>query len=491
MTNCVQFSRSVRPKMLAVALGLLLLGGCATFSRDGGFNMVGTAARDRISKDITWVRSDGDADTVQTSVKKLLASPLSADDAVQIALLNNRGLQATYAELGIAEANLVQAGRLRNPGFTFLRAQGGGETRIERTYTFDFVSLIMAPLATRIEGRRLEQTKLLVTNEVLRVAAETRKAYFEAVAAQEGVRYFEQVKAAAEAGADLARRMARAGNWSKLDQAREQVFYAEAVAQLARAQQNGVAARERLTRLMGLWGDDLRFKLPERLPALPNDKPELQDLEPYAMRERLDIRAARRETEAVAASLGLTKTTRFLNVLDVSYLRNSESNGLRETGYEISLEIPIFDWGGARVARAEAIYMQAVNRVAETAVNARSEVRESYAGYVSAYELARHYRDEIVPLRKTISEENQLRYNGMLISVFELLADAREQVASVNAYIEALKGFWLAETELQKALGGKLPISVTDPASPAGPEKPAAPDAANHPDAHQQHGKGN
>ena len=491
MTNCVQFSRSVRPKMLAVALGLLLLGGCATFSRDGGFNMVGTAARDRISKDITWVRSDGDADTVQTSVKKLLASPLSADDAVQIALLNNRGLQATYAELGIAEANLVQAGRLRNPGFTFLRAQGGGETRIERTYTFDFVSLIMAPLATRIEGRRLEQTKLLVTNEVLRVAAETRKAYFEAVAAQEGVRYFEQVKAAAEAGADLARRMARAGNWSKLDQAREQVFYAEAVAQLARAQQNGVAARERLTRLMGLWGDDLRFKLPERLPALPNDKPELQDLEPYAMRERLDIRAARRETEALAASLGLTKTTRFLNVLDVSYLRNSESNGLRETGYEISLEIPIFDWGGARVARAEAIYMQAVNRVAETAVNARSEVRESYAGYVSAYELARHYRDEIVPLRKTISEENQLRYNGMLISVFELLADAREQVASVNAYIEALKGFWLAETELQKALGGKLPISVTDPASPAGPEKPAAPDAANHPDAHQQHGKGN
>ena len=491
MTNCLQFSRFVRPKMLAVALGLLLLGGCATFSRDGGFNTVAATSRDRINKDITWVRTDNDAETVQASVKKLLASPLSVDDAVQVALLNNRGLQATYAELGIAEANLVQAGRLRNPGFTFLRAQGGGEKRIERTYTFDFVSLILAPLATRIEGRRLEQTKLLVTNEVLRVAAQTRKAYFEAVAAQEGVRYFEQVKTAAEAGADLARRMARAGNWSKLDQAREQVFYAEAVAQLARAQQNGVAERERLIRLMGLWGEDLQFKLPERLPALPNDKPELKDLEPYAMRERLDIRSARRETEALAASLGLTKTTRFLNVLDVSYLRNSEPNGLRETGYEISLEIPLFDWGGARLAKAEAIYMQAVNRVAETAVNARSEVRESYAGYVSAYELARHYRDEIVPLRKSISDENQLRYNGMLISVFELLADAREQVASVNAYIEALKDFWLAETDLQNALGGRLPSGTANPTSPTGSEKPAAPDAANHPDPHQQHEKGN
>ena len=491
MMNHANPSRSIRPNMFVFALAALLLGGCATFSKDGGFKSVEAVAKDRINKDVIWVRVESDADMVQTSVKKLLASPLSVDDAVQIALLNNRGLQATYAELGIAEADLVQAGRLRNPGFTFLRARAGGETRIERTYTFDFVSLMMAPLATRIEGRRFEQTKLLVTNEVLRVAAETRKAYFEAVAAQESVRYFEQVKTAAEAGADLARRMARAGNWSKLDQAREQVFYAEAAAQLARARQNGVNERERLTRLMGLWGDDLQFKLPERLPALPDDKPELKDLEPYAMRERLDIRAARRETEALAAYLGLTKTTRFLNVLDVSYLRNSEPNGVRETGYEISLEIPIFDWGGARVAKAEAIYMQAVNRVAETAVQARSEVRESYAGYVSAYELARHYRDEIVPLRKTISEENLLRYNGMLISVFELLADAREQVTSVNAYIEALKGFWLAGTDLQKALGGKLPSGVTNPASPADSEKPAAPDAASHPDPHQQHGKGN
>ena len=491
MMNHAQASRSIRPNRFVFALAALLLGGCATFSTDGGFETVKSVAKDRINKDVTWVRADSDADTVQTTVRKLLASPLSVDDAVQVALLNNRGLQATYAELGIAEASLVQAGRMRNPGFSFLRAQGGGERRYERTYTFDFASLIMAPLATRIERRYFEEAQLLVTNEVLRVAVDTRRAYFEAVAAHESVRYFEQVKSAAEAGADLGRRMARAGNWSKLDQAREQVFYADAVARLARAKQTAVTEREKLTRIMGLWGDDIRFQLPERLPALPADLPELKDLESFAMKERLDIQAFRQQTEGVAASLGLTRTTRFLNVLDLSYLRNTEPNGVRESGYEISVEIPLFDWGGARVKRAEAIYMQAVNRFAETAVNARSEVRESYAGYLTAYELARHYRDEIVPLRKTISDENLLRYNGMLISVFELLADAREQVASVNDYIEALQGFWLAETDLQQAVGGKLPRSMAGAKSPMGSDNPSLPDAEITADPHQQHRKGN
>ena len=489
--TCAGALLSTGAKEPIVALGILLLGGCATLSSDGGFNSVQTLAKHRLDKEVTWIRADSDADSVQTAVRKLLASPLTVDDAIQVALLNNRGLQATYAELGTAEASLVQAGRLRNPGFTFLRAHGGGETRIERTYTFDFATLIVAPLATRLESRRFEQTKLLVGNAALRVALETKRAYFASVAAQESVRYFEQVKIAAEAGADLGRRMARAGNWSKLEQAREQVFYADATAQLARASQTVITEREKLTRLMGLWGQDVAFQLPERLPALPAALPEMKNLESLAMHERLDLQAARRETEGVAASLGLTKATRFLNVLDASYLRNSEANGVRETGYEIRVEIPLFDWGGARVAKAQAIYMQAVDRFAATAVDARSEVRESYAGYRAAYELAKHYRDEIVPLRKTISDENQLRYNGMLISVFELLADAREQVVSVNAYIDALRAFWLAETDLQKAVGGQLPMSMADARSPLDVDRPDLSKAEKTTDPHRQHKEGN
>jgi len=447
--------------IIAFALSALLLGGCATFSKDGGFDTVSQITQDRTGKTVKAMHTDDDAASVQSSIKALLAKPLDAGDAVQIALLNNRGLQATYAELGIAEADLVQAGRLHNPGFTFRRTRQGDDVLIERTFTLNLISLITAPMARRIEGRRFEQVKLLVTNEALGVAAETRKAYFDAVAAEQGVIYAKQVNLAAESGADLARQMGRVGNWSALEQAREQAFYAEATAGVARATKASVLAREKLTRLMGLWGDDIRFQLPDRLPELPGQALELDNAEAFALQNRLDIQAGKLETAGLASSLGLTKTTRFINVLDLGYIRGNTTGAPPERGYELSIEIPLFDWGSARVTKAESIYMQSVNRLAETAINARSDVRENYLGYRTSYDLAQHYRDNIVPLRKKISDENLLRYNGMLIGVFELLADARDQVASVNGYIEALRDYWLAETELQTALGGKLPNTTS------------------------------
>ena len=452
--NYVQVFRSIWPKRIAVALGLLLLGGCATFSPDGGFGAVESVAKDRLKKDVTWVRADSDAESVQAAVKKMLASPLSTDDAVQIALINNSGLQATYAELGIAEADLVQAGRMTNPHFAYLRTRDGDERKLEWALTFPIIDLLTIPLRTKIEGRRFEEVKLAVAGRVVETAIETRTAYVQAVSAEETVRYMEQVKTTVEASAELARRMARAGNFSRLAYLREQVFYAEVIAQLARAKHAATAERERLTRLMGLYGEDTAFKLPERLPDLPATLPEMKDLEATALTQRLDVQAAKRETESVAASLGLTKATRFINVLEAGPARTFEAPGPWKRGFEFSLQVPLFDWGGARVAKAEAIYMQAVNRLAETAVNARSQVREAYSAYRTAYDTAKHYREEIVPLRKKISDENQLRYNGMLVSVFELLADAREQVASVNASISALRDYWLAEGDLQASLNG-------------------------------------
>lgn len=454
-------SSLMRRTVPGVAL-TLLLGGCATFSKDGGFDSVAQLSEARLGQTVKPVRNSDDAKAVDASIRNMLAKPLTADDAVQIALLNNRGLQAGYAELGIAEADLVQAGRLQNPRFDFKHITQGADTMIERTFTVSLVNLIMLPQASRLERQRFEAVKLQVANQVLRLAADTRKTYFEAVAAQQSVMYARQVNAAAEAGAELGGRMARVGNWSKLEQNREQVFYADATAALARTGQEAVRAREKLTRMLGLWGSETQFQLPERLPDLPAKPLQVQDAEAYAISNRLDIQAARQQTASLASSLGLTRTTRFINVLDLGYLRNTDSGLPRATGYELSLEIPLFDWGSARVAKAEAIYMQSVNHLAETAVNARSEVRESYLGYRSAYDLARHYRDNIVPLRKQISDENMLRYNGMLISVFELLADAREQVLSVNGYINALKDYWVAQTDLTAALGGNLPANPSN-----------------------------
>ncbi|MFZ5555495.1 MAG: TolC family protein [Pseudomonadota bacterium] len=447
---------------------MLLLGGCATFSQDGGFAAVEAVAKDRLNKDVKWVRSESDADGVQATVKKLLASPLSGEDAVQIALINNRGLQAIYAELGIAEADLVQAGRMTNPHFAYLRTRNGDERKLEWALTFPIIDLLTIPLRTKIEARRFEAVKLAVAGRLVGVGIETRKAYVQALAAEEQVRYMEQVKIAAEASADLARRMARAGNVGKLTHMREQAFYAEVVAQLARARHAATAERERLTRFMGLYGEDTRFKLPERLPDLPPSVPEIKDLEATALTQRLDVQAAKRDAESVAASLGLTKATRFINALEVGPAQTKEDPEPWKRGFEISLQVPIFDWGSARVAKAEAIYMQAVHRVAETAVNARSEVRETYSAYRTAYDTAKHYREEIVPLRKKILDENQLLYNGMLISVFELLAEARAQVASVNASIEALRDYWLVENDLQAALNGAPGIRGGGPARAGG-----------------------
>jgi outer membrane protein TolC len=390
-------------------------------------------------------------------VRQLLAKPPGPSEAVQIALLNNPGLQASYAEVGIAEADLVQASRWRGPTFSFARLRRGDETEIERGVFFDVLGLLTLPLSTRASEARLQATQNRAAAEALRVALDTRKAWFQAVAAQETAKYMAQVKESAEASAELARRMAAVGNLAKLAQAREQAFHAETTAQLARAQHGATAARERLARLMGLWGDELKFDLPERLPELPKEVREGGDLEVQAIAQRLDVQGARLAAEALARSLGLTKSTRFVSLLEAGALSNSETGEPRQRGWEIELGIPLFDFGGARVARAERQYMQAVNRTIETAIEARSEVREAYSAYRTSFDVARHYRDEIVPLRKRISEEMLLRYNGMLASVFELLADSRDQVAAVNAYIESVRDFWLAESDLQMALTGRSP----------------------------------
>jgi outer membrane protein TolC len=457
-----------RASLSSVLMAAALLGGCASFSTDGGLAPVQEIVTERLGKDVRWARSQADVDTIEARVAELLSTPMTVDDAVQIALLNNRGLQARFQDLGITEAEVVQAGRLPNPGFSFGRLKQGDEREIERSLHFNLARLLVLPMVTQLEARRFEQVKRDVAMEVLSLAADTRKAYFQAVAAEEAVRYLRQVKQAAEASAELARRMEQAGNFNKLARAREQSFYADAALGLARADQLQRASRERLIRLLGLWGAQVQFRLPERLPDLPGEPGDQPDIERAAMSQRLDIQAAKLGVEQTARNLGLTRTTRFVNVLELGLVRNSFNDAPRQTGWEISLELPLFDWGGARVARAEAIYMQALHRAAQTAVNARSEVREAYGNYRAAYDIARHHRDEIVPLKKRISEEQLLRYNGMLIGVFELLADARSQIVSVNAYIESLRDFWLAQAELDMALIGKATISA-----PAGPGVPA------------------
>jgi outer membrane protein TolC len=184
--------------------------------------------------------------------------------------------------------------------------------------------------------------------------------------------------------------------------------------------------------------------------------------------QRLDVQGARLATEQTAKRLGLTQVTRFVNVLEVGFSDSRSNLEPTQRGWEIGFELPLFDWGTSRVAQAESLYLQAVERAAQTAIDARSEVRESYAAYRSTWDIARHQRDEIVPLRQRIAEENLLRYNGMLIGVFELLADARLQIASVNGAIDALRDFWLAQADLDMAMVGKPGLAAASALSVSG-----------------------
>jgi len=456
----------------------MLLGGCASFSTDGGLGEVDRLTRERIGQTAPVPRNDTEARAAREQVAALLKQPLTPDAAVEIALLNSPDLQARLADVAIAEANLVQAGRLRNPSFSFSRRSNSETVTIERAIIINIASALVIPLALDIEKRQFAQAQLIAATHVVQTAAAARQAYFRAVAAQQRVRYFEQVQMAAEASAELARRMQSAGNFSALRRMREQAFSADAVTELARAQHLAVVERENLIRVLGLWGASTAFTLPDRLPDLPAAPTELPEAERVAVERRLDVQVARKNMESVEASLGLSRTLPFLSILESAGYRNESNTGEPlENGYEIELQVPLFDWGDARIARAEASYRQVVARALQVAVRARSEIRENYSSYRTAYDIARHYRDEVVPLRNRIAEENLLRYNGMLIGVFELLADARQQIESVNASIEALRDFWIADTALQLAATTASPGSMVPEAPTA---MPAAAPAGGH-----------
>lgn len=445
--------------LLLITFAALGVCACSGFSRDGGFDAVAHSAGRRLALNPTWPRTPEEQTKVDARVAGLLAHPLSAADAVQVALLNNRMLQADFEELGISEADLVQAGRLPNPRFDLRHASAGGQYDIEETLSFNVLSLLTMPYARDLEKRRLAQTQDAVVLRIAQLAQDTREAFYRAVAARESRDYQLKIRAAAETGATLAHRMVAAGNWNKLDAAREQSFYTGAVQGLSQAQLAEQSARERLLVLLGLPDDKpggAELQLSGSLPELPGSTEQLADVEQAVLQNRLDLQLMRAQIDELQQRLKLTRSTRFVNVLDLGATRVRQ--GGRDTpferGYTVTLEVPIFDSGAVRLKKSEATYAQAVDRFAHAAIEARSQIRLAYTAYRAAYELALQQRDEVLPLRKAIAQENLLRYNASQISIFELLSDAREQAAGIDEYVQRRRDFWIAKSRLDGALLG-------------------------------------
>lgn len=450
-------SRSKVGPAAAVLLSALLLSGCATFSPDGGMTVVANLASQTIHKDVVSIRTADDAAWAQNVVRSLLRRGLTVDTAVQIALLNNRGLQASYNELALAETDLVQESLPPNPTFSISRIAGPGVVEIERRIAGDILALATLPFRSEIARQRFRQAQLRAAEKTLRLAAEVRLAYFRAVAANELVELLTDAKSTAESTAQLALKLGQTGALNKLDQAREQVFYAEVTAELALLRQEAASSRERLIRLLGLWEGDLGFRLPAVLPAMPRRPQPLPRIEVDAVERRVDLQIARLELDALAKSLHLTEASRFVTLLDIAgiHKRTTDAGGaVTDRGLDLQFQIPIFDGGEVRVRQAVETYNQAFNLLTEKAVNVRSEARDAYKTYRSTYDIAGHYQREVLPLRKIISDEMQLRFSSMQDDVFALLTEARQRIAALRAAIEAKRDFWLAQAELQTVVNG-------------------------------------
>jgi outer membrane protein TolC len=448
----------LKPAYLAALLSTLALPGCATFSPDGGMTVVANVAGETLKKDVISIRTTDDAEEARNAVQRLLRRSLTVDTAVQIALLNNRGLQASYNELALAEANMVQESLPPNPTFSIFRIAGNSALEAERQVVGNILALSTLPFRSEIARQRFQQAQLRAAEETLRLAAEVRRTYFSAVAANELVGPLTDSKSTAESTALLASKLGQTGALNKLDQAREQVFYAETTAELATIRQDATSSRERLIRLLGLWDGDLGFRLPQKLPDLPRRPLSLPGIEVDAVEHRIDLQIARMELDALAKSLNLTEATRFVTLLDVAGVdrKTRDPNGttFRERGFDVQFQIPIFDGGEVRVRQAAETYNEAFNRLTEKAVNVRSEAREAFEVYRSTYDIASHYQREVLPLRKIILDEMQLRFGSMQDDVFAVLTEARQRIASLRAAIGAKREFCLAQSELKTAVNG-------------------------------------
>ncbi|RTE90205.1 TolC family protein [Bradyrhizobium sp. LVM 105] len=455
-----------------LARGLLILtafsvSGCAAFSPDSGMSAVSELTSRTIDKDVAFVRTADGAGAVEARVRQLLARTLSAESAVQIALLNNKGLQAAYNELALAETDLVEQSLPPNPVFSISRITGNGASEIERQVVGDILALATLPFRSDIARERFRQAQLRAALATLRLAADVRRAYWRAVADNEMVVLLTDAKATAESTAQLAVKLGETGSLNKLDQAREQVFYAETTADLATARQTAASARERLARLMGLWDGGLDFRLPNALPPLPRRPLTLPSIEADAVAHRIDLQIARLELVALAKAMNLTEATRFVTLLDLAGIsrrtQDPEGPPFRERGFDVQFQIPIFDGGEVRVRQATETYNLAFNRLTERAVNVRSEARDAYRTYRSTYDIASHYQREIIPLRKIITEEMQLRFSSMQVDIFALLTEARQRLAALRGAIDARQRFFLAQADLQTAVnGGGAPAAGSD-----------------------------
>ncbi|WP_115228128.1 TolC family protein [Iodobacter fluviatilis] len=457
--------RGSRMRLIVLSLSVLGLTACASVDFDRSLAQSNQTAVSFTQGKLALATTTAQRTEMDKAATDLLQKPLDQNSAVHLALLNSPNVQAMLAQNWADAASAAQSGRITNPLFTFERVTLGSELELGRLLSFGLLDLLTLPQRYDIAQRRIGQAQLQLSLDTIEQVTQIRQVWVKAVAAQQSLAYAKQVFDTAEASAELARRLLAVGNYSRLAHAKQQIFYAESATQWAAAQHSALASREELVRVLGLNdAQAAQLQLPNKLPDLPKSPRSAEEISQLASKERLDIKLAKATFDASAKAQGLNGLTSLIDIeLGVRHdtvFDNAEGTKKNRKGYEIALRLPLFDWGGGQRDAMNAQTLVAANRLEATVRAAGSNLRSSYSAYRTAYDMSRHYRDEVLPLRKVIAEENTLRYNGMLISVFELLADSREQISSVISAITAEQQFWLSDAALQAELMGKPSASM-------------------------------
>jgi cobalt-zinc-cadmium efflux system outer membrane protein len=446
-----------RTKPLAVAFATVFAGGCATLQPQPGFDNVQNSVSERIVQRIYWKTGSEEDKAVAASVRELLQGELTADDAIQIALLTNPRLQATYEELGIAQASLVQAGLLHNPVLSAVvrKPRSSGSSNLDFDISQEFLSILTMPMRKQLAQGEYEAARLRVTAAVLDLAAEARNAFYRAQADAQAVEMMQQVLVATDASLDAAHRLHAAGNINRLELDRQRAIHEESRLLLADAEMALLEDRERLNTLMGLWGTATRWTFSHRLPDIPAAALDITRVEQRAIERSLDLAIARYRIKGLARQLGIARVTSVIPDLELGYAWERD-DGEWDDGPGISLQIPVFDTGKARRAGITAELHQARRDYVGLAIEIRAAARVAATGLRQSRDLVKHYSNVLLPLRQRIVAGTQLEYNAMQIGVFQLLQEQRRQINTGHTYIGILRDYWQARARLEQLLAGRM-----------------------------------
>jgi cobalt-zinc-cadmium efflux system outer membrane protein len=439
---------------------ILVIAGCAQVPKEAGFNDVKGLVGQRVDYQLHWNRGSETDREVEKAIEELLKNELMSETAVQIALLNNPNLQALYEDLGITQADVVEAGLLENP-VLFGRARfpnkSGESTNYELEITQNFLNILMLPARKKLAAIRFEQVKLHVADEVIRMVAGVRKSYFLALGAKQIRDLRDEITLAAGNSFELAQRLHSAGNISDLQLITENAHFEQSRLELARSETALLDAREQLTRLMGLWGPQTNWRLPEQLPDMPSDEIPLEHLESTAIENRLDLAAERKAVEAIAQAMGITIDWRWVGHVEVGISTERETDRTWVTGPSLAIELPIFNQRQADIARLEAQLRRSQKRLTAQAIDIRSEVRSLRNRLIMQRNLVDHYRGTVLPLREQIVDLTLKNYNYMLTGAFNLIMAKQQEFEAYQKYLEAIRDYWMIRADMQRSLGGQLP----------------------------------